>query len=1083
MSSNPVHPAEAGLPTLEKLGIRSKASVDSTDPLPIAQQWLESFAKSTSKQSTNIPHLVNELFLLSSFESTILLPDSEIDAKTGLPPVPRTGNSEPSVYWRDMLALTWDFRTFEGSYKIRKFLEDRLTQANIRNVKLSQETPPVLASPFPDLVWILLHFTFDTDVGGCTGVARLVPVAKTGETKWRAHTVYTRLESLHGVSESLGPGRKIEPYHGPWDQARAEEAAFKDREPTVIVVGAGQGGLGVAANLKVLGVDTLVLGNWLESYVDSLELNVWTSSEVTKVVRDKDHDLWLVTVTSKRQGLGGTPEEKTRTFRVKHVVFANGWAGGESYIPEIPGKDKFRGQVLHSFQHKKATDHSGKKVVVIGACTSAFDISVDYADHGVDVTMFQRSPTFIISATALRVSLAGLYSEDNPYPTEVADRLNMAGPLPFGAGLSYRTRPLLGKVDEKVIQGLEQKGFRVNTGFRGTGLTLQYLTRGGGYYIDVGGSQYIIDGRIKLKGSCGSIKEFTEKGLRFDDGSELDADVVVFCTGLGDGRSALARVLERDVIEKCPPLWGLTNEGEVRGCYKEIGSKNLWSMMGNLAYCRIHSKHVALQIKAIEKAFFHPSMWGFNVTDKDYPYDNRPVAPLRDYTFQQWWFHNHLDHPPNPGDFFELPAGKAATAEIACNKGATSFFASSEGGDIREPNNPNNVCPNSESIAYHTHGIDDLEGCALAIAYKDDVNQVQPEDFTIFSVNQTCVWTRFTDFSVPAAMPPCPAGGCICSFFWIHSPKAGGEENYMNGFRCNVTGSTSTVPLAKSQVARRCGSDPENGKLQDVPGNCTYGAKQPFYWLQAERNNVFEGEHSPPVYNDRYNFLDGAQNDIFEGFYDSIPDPAPNAPLPVGLGQVNATWQMAFSKALTPYFPNVQWIFPQASEKRVSMNQGMLRPSWFDIWQLPPHPEEYDERGITESVSAIEDLILSQIHLGVDPRRIFLMGFSQGAALALMVSLTTLNELGGVISLSGWLPNAYRRHITASPSIPILWCHGTDDKEIPLPYGRNAMQFIESLPGADASKTELKIYRGLQHTINDRELEDIAAFLHLQLQS
>lgn len=44
---------------------------------------------------------------------------------------------------------------------------------------------------------------------------------------------------------------------------------------------------------------------------------------------------------------------------------------------------------------------------------------------------------------------------------------------------------------------------------------------------------------------------------------------------------------------------------------------------------------------------------------------------------------------------------------------------------------------------------------------------------------------------------------------------------------------------------------------------------------------VFEGEHSPPVYNDLYNFLDGAQNDIFEGFYESIPDPAPNAPLPV----------------------------------------------------------------------------------------------------------------------------------------------------------------------------------------------------------
>lgn len=77
------------------------------------------------------------------------------------------------------------------------------------------------------------------------------------------------------------------------------------------------------------------MGNWLESYADSLDLNVWTSSTVTKVVRDEDHNLWLVTVASKKQG---SSEETTRVFRVKHVVFANGWAGGEPYVPEIPGR-------------------------------------------------------------------------------------------------------------------------------------------------------------------------------------------------------------------------------------------------------------------------------------------------------------------------------------------------------------------------------------------------------------------------------------------------------------------------------------------------------------------------------------------------------------------------------------------------------------------------------------------------------------------------------------------------------------------------------------------------------------------------
>ena len=60
----------------------------------------------------------------------------------------------------------------------------------------------------------------------------------------------------------------------------------------------------------------------------------------------------------------------------------------------------------------------------------------------------------------------------------------------------------------------------------------------------------------------------------------------------------------------------------------------------------------------------------------------------------------------------------------------------------------------------------------------------------------------------------------------------------MNGFKCNVTGSTSTVPVAQSKLARRCGADPKNGKPHSAPGNCTYGAKQPYYWFNLERNNV-----------------------------------------------------------------------------------------------------------------------------------------------------------------------------------------------------------------------------------------------------
>lgn len=95
-------------------------------------------------------------------------------------------------------------------------------------------------------------------------------------------------------------------------------------------------------------------------------------------------------------------------------------------------------------------------------------------------------------------------------------------------------------------------------------------------------------------------------------------------------------------------------------------------------------------------------MYGFNVTENTFPYDNRPVAPLINYTFDQWWFHGHLGHPPNAGDFFELPAGKPITTEISCDKGATSYWQSSEGGDIEQGDNP---CPGSPLSAIHSESV------------------------------------------------------------------------------------------------------------------------------------------------------------------------------------------------------------------------------------------------------------------------------------------------------------------------------------------------------------------------------------------
>jgi len=125
----------------------------------------------------------------------------------------------------------------------------------------------------------------------------------------------------------------------------------------------------------------------------------------------------------------------------------------------------------------------------------------------------------------------------------------------------------------------------------------------GSYYFDVGGSQYIIDGKIKLK-SDSLIQEYTENGLKFENGSELEADVILFCTGLNDTRYTVRQICGDEVAEKMKPLWGLNEEGEFNGCYRNLGYDGLWYSMGNFALSRFHSKHMALQIKAIEEGIF-----------------------------------------------------------------------------------------------------------------------------------------------------------------------------------------------------------------------------------------------------------------------------------------------------------------------------------------------------------------------------------------------------------------------------------------------------------------------------------------------
>ena len=157
-------------------------------------------------------------------------------------------------FWRDALAITWDFRTFRGPASIKHFLEHRLKVANLTAFDLESAT---LVQLPPAIAWIQGIFTFQVGPFGLgSGVFRLIP---TPDGQWRAYTVYTSLSGLKDYPEMAGEHRNPLPNHGKWLEQREREVEFADTEPYVVVVGGGQAGLIAAARLKHLDVPTLVL--------------------------------------------------------------------------------------------------------------------------------------------------------------------------------------------------------------------------------------------------------------------------------------------------------------------------------------------------------------------------------------------------------------------------------------------------------------------------------------------------------------------------------------------------------------------------------------------------------------------------------------------------------------------------------------------------------------------------------------------------------------------------------------------------------------------------------------------------------
>lgn len=240
-------------------------------------------------------------------------------------------------------------------------------------------------------------------------------------------------------------------------------------------------------------------------------------------------------------------------------------------------------------------------MIVVGTGNSGHDIAQNFYENGADVTMLQRRGTYVISSKiGLFMLHKGLYDESGP-PTEDCDVFSQSLPHSVQFELNVDMTNRIAEAEKANIDGLTRAGFNIDFGEDGSGIYRKYVTRGGGYYIDVGCSQLIIDGEIKVHQSPDGIAGFEPNALVLADGTLLEADIVVLATGYDNMVTSARKILGDKVADRCKDVWDLDDEGEIRAMWRPSGHPHFWFMGGSLALCRIYSRLLALQIKAVEE--------------------------------------------------------------------------------------------------------------------------------------------------------------------------------------------------------------------------------------------------------------------------------------------------------------------------------------------------------------------------------------------------------------------------------------------------------------------------------------------------
>ncbi|KAK1996531.1 FAD/NAD(P)-binding domain-containing protein [Colletotrichum falcatum] len=548
--------------------------------------------------------------------------------------------ASPSAHWKDTLALTAHLRTFNGGQTIASALVELHGQRRVGALRLRDAQAVSLTE---DLKWVSCGFSFSTGSPRalCGGTMMLVPSDQgPGRCVWKIWSMSTSLKEWedHPEDETL--------LRLPSTPIAESERICTD----VLVIGGGNAGIIQAGRLKAMGVDYVVIDknqnvgeNWSLRY-DCMRFHVYktfcetpylpyppspndgyTRDELAAQIRAFSHEFDL-----ERRVLRGTTaaatayDPATKTWRVelktgqrrrrlecKCLVLATG-AGfsGAAPLPDLPGRELFKGPNIHSVDFRNARElvaGGAKSVTVVGSANTAFDVMMDCHGSGLRTTMIQRSETYVVPMTYFLHPMAlGMY---DVMPMEDADLMFNGSPLAVGGNLLRLVHRIQAEQEPHRYDEARKAGLRVQDSLTGGDLIINLVDRCGGHFVDMGnGIELIAKNKVGIRSGV-VPKAYTPEGLVLSDGSTLETDAVVWCTGFGhtDGRRNLAGVLGAGyeaVAGKLEPTWGVDAEGETRGLWKRHpGVENLWIFSGGTGQHRWYSKVIALQIKGVLEGF------------------------------------------------------------------------------------------------------------------------------------------------------------------------------------------------------------------------------------------------------------------------------------------------------------------------------------------------------------------------------------------------------------------------------------------------------------------------------------------------